>query len=148
MDHQVFPGGGAQVTVDMVNNPPHYNNHPSGIEVIEITEGMGFCVGNAVKYILRHNKKGTPKQDLEKALWYIKRVAPWVETEYNIGDAVSDSNPMLTLAEQETYKTLTRYLIADDELPLALRLTLVDLCEKSYRNAYRRLSEYLEGFDS
>lgn len=136
------------MTVDMVNNPPHYNNHPSGIEVIEITEGMGFCVGNAVKYILRHNKKGTPKQDLEKALWYIKREAPWVETEYNIGDAVSDSNPMLTLAEQETYKTLTRYLIADDELPLALRLTLVDLCEKSYRNAYRRLSEYLEGFDS
>lgn len=136
------------MTVDMVNNPPHYNNHPSGIEVIEITEGMGFCVGNAVKYILRHNKKGTPKQDLEKALWYIKREAPWVETEYNIGDAVSDSNPMLTLAEQETYKTLTRYLIADDELPLALRLTLVDLCEKSYRNAYRRLSEYLEGFAS
>lgn len=136
------------MTVDMVNNPPHYNNHPSGIEVIEITEGMGFCVGNAVKYILRHNKKGTPKQDLEKALWYIKRKAPWVETEYNIGDAVSDSNPMLTLAEQETYKTLTRYLIADDELPLALRLTLVDLCEKSYRNAYRRLSEYLEEFDS
>lgn len=136
------------MTVDMVNNPPHYNNHPSGIEVIEITEGMGFCVGNAVKYILRHNKKGTPKQDLEKALWYIKREAPWVETEYNIGDAVSDSNPMLTLAEQETYKTLTRYLIADDELPLALRLTLVDLCERSYRNAYRRLSEYLEEFDS
>lgn len=136
------------MTVDMVNNPPHYNNHPSGIEVIEITEGMGFCVGNAVKYILRHNKKGTPKQDLEKALWYIKREAPWVETEYNIGDAVSDNNSMLTLAEQETYKTLTRYLIADDELPLALRLTLVDLCERSYRNAYRRLSEYLEGFDS
>lgn len=132
----------------MVNNPPHYNNHPSGIEVIEITEGMGFCVGNAVKYILRHNKKGNPKQDLEKALWYIKREAPWVETEYDIGDAVSDSNPMLTLAEQETYKTLTRYLIADNELPLALRLTLVDLCERSYRNAYRRLSEYLEGLAS
>ena len=35
---------------DMVNFPPHYNEHPSGIECIQITEHMGFNLGNAVKY--------------------------------------------------------------------------------------------------
>lgn len=38
-------------TYDNINHPPHYTNHPSGIECIQITEHMGFCLGNAVKYI-------------------------------------------------------------------------------------------------
>ncbi len=36
---------------DMVDHPPHYNKHPSGIECIQITEHMCFNLGNAVKYI-------------------------------------------------------------------------------------------------
>lgn len=59
--------------VDMVNHPPHYTSHPSGIECIQITEHMGFCTGNAVKYIWRANLKGSSIQDLEKAKWYIDR---------------------------------------------------------------------------
>lgn len=58
---------------DMVNSPPHYNSHPSGIEVIRITEHMNFCLGNAVKYILRSEFKGNRIEDLEKARWYIER---------------------------------------------------------------------------
>ena len=38
---------------DMVNHPPHYTNHPSGVECIQITEHMNFCLGNALKYIWR-----------------------------------------------------------------------------------------------
>jgi hypothetical protein len=53
-------------------NPPHYKEHPSGIECIQITEHMNFCCGNAVKYIWRHAMKGG-KQDLEKAIWYLQR---------------------------------------------------------------------------
>jgi len=53
--------------------PPHYKSHPSGIECIQITEHMGFCLGNAVKYIWRADEKGTAIQDLEKARWYINR---------------------------------------------------------------------------
>lgn len=56
-----------------VNNPRHYNSHPSGIECIQITEHMGFCLGNAVKYIWRADLKGDAIEDLEKALWYIER---------------------------------------------------------------------------
>ena len=60
--------------VDMVNNPPHYKKHPSGIECIDITEHMNFNLGNAVKYIWRvdDNDKGGI-ESLEKAVFYINR---------------------------------------------------------------------------
>jgi hypothetical protein len=58
---------------DMVNHPPHYTSHPSGIETIQITEHMNFCLGNAIKYILRAELKGKKIEDLEKAVWYINR---------------------------------------------------------------------------
>lgn len=58
---------------DPVNHPSHYTSHPSGIETIQITEHMDFCLGNAIKYIMRADHKGNKVQDLEKAVWYIKR---------------------------------------------------------------------------
>lgn len=59
---------------DAVNNPKHYTSHASGIECIQITEHMGFNLGNAVKYIWRCDlKHDAPIQDLEKAIWYIER---------------------------------------------------------------------------
>jgi len=58
---------------DLVNDPPHYKAHPSGIECIQITEHMNFCLGNALKYIWRTDHKGADIQDLEKALWYLQR---------------------------------------------------------------------------
>ena len=59
--------------VDMVRHPPHYNRHPSGIECIQITEHMGFNLGNAIKYIWRADLKGADIVDLEKARWYLDR---------------------------------------------------------------------------
>ncbi len=56
----------------MVNHPPHYTSHPSGVECIQITEHMGFCVGNAIKYLWRADLKGGV-EDLQKARWYIDR---------------------------------------------------------------------------
>ena len=58
---------------DSVNRPAHYNGHPSGIECIQITEHMGFNLGNAVKYIWRCDLKQDAIEDLEKARWYIDR---------------------------------------------------------------------------
>lgn len=58
---------------DEVNNPLHYNQHPSGVECIQIAEHYGFCVGNAIKYLWRAGLKGDAIQDLEKARWYIDR---------------------------------------------------------------------------
>lgn len=60
--------------MDSVNNPKHYNSHPSGVQCIEITRHMGFNLGNAVKYLWRAGlKDGQPTvQDLQKAIWYIE----------------------------------------------------------------------------
>ncbi len=58
---------------DLVNNPPHYKSHPSGIECIQITEHMNFCLGNATKYIWRADLKQDAIEDLKKAIWYIER---------------------------------------------------------------------------
>ena len=56
-----------------VDHPSHYTNHPSGVECIEITEHMGFCLGNAIKYIWRADLKQNAIEDLEKAAWYIEK---------------------------------------------------------------------------
>lgn len=59
---------------EMVNHPDHYQGN-GGMEVIDIIENydLGFSLGNAIKYILRADKKGARKQDLKKAIWYIQR---------------------------------------------------------------------------
>jgi hypothetical protein len=54
-------------------NPPHYQDHPSGVECIEITEHMNFCLGNAIKYIWRAGLKNNAIEDLRKARWYLDR---------------------------------------------------------------------------
>lgn len=61
------------VKTDMVNHPPHYTNHPSGVECIQITEHMGFNLGSALKYIWRCDLKKDAVEDLQKAVWYINR---------------------------------------------------------------------------
>jgi hypothetical protein len=58
---------------DPVSNPAHYTTHPSGVECIQITEHMGFNLGNVVKYVWRADLKGNGDEDLAKAAWYIQR---------------------------------------------------------------------------
>jgi hypothetical protein len=66
---------------DLVNHPPHYTSHPSGVECIDITQHYNFCIGNAIKYLWRNGLKKDMKlteksakiQDLKKAIWYIER---------------------------------------------------------------------------
>ncbi len=55
---------------DNVNHPAHYKH--LGVECIEMTEHMSFCLGNVVKYVYRCNLKGGV-EDLEKAKWYLER---------------------------------------------------------------------------
>ena len=59
--------------MNAIDHPPHYTGHPSGVECIEITERLPFCLGNAIKYLWRCDAKGAPVEDLKKALWYLRR---------------------------------------------------------------------------
>ena len=70
--------------VDVVNQPKHYTEHPSGIECIQVTEHMGFNLGNAIKYIWRCDLKQDAIEDLKKAKWYIDREISKRERSNNI----------------------------------------------------------------
>lgn len=58
---------------DPVNNPHHYT--VGGIDTIDFIEakGLSYHLGNAIKYISRSYHKGSRREDLEKAIWYINR---------------------------------------------------------------------------
>jgi hypothetical protein len=59
---------------DPVTKPKHYTQGRTyePIDVIKDWE-LGFCLGNALKYISRAGRKDSKKQDLEKALFYIQK---------------------------------------------------------------------------
>lgn len=68
------------LAADPVEHPPHYTSSPAGcsqcghpIECIDVVEHMGFCLGNAVKYIWRCDLKRDAIEDLRKSIWYIQR---------------------------------------------------------------------------
>ncbi len=60
---------------DAVNHPAHYGGDGNAYETIKIIEawGLGFNLGNTVKYLSRAGKKDDIVQDLEKARWYLDR---------------------------------------------------------------------------
>lgn len=69
--------------VEAVNHPPHYGGADNPYEAIKVIEAweLGFCLGNAVKYIARAGKKDDLLQDLKKARWYLDRQIQTTERE-------------------------------------------------------------------
>ena len=61
--------------MEVVNHPEYYGGEDNPYEAIKVIDawGLGFCLGNAVKYISRAGKKpdNDAIQDLEKAAWYL-----------------------------------------------------------------------------
>lgn len=57
-----------------VHHPPHYGGDTT-YECIKVVEawGLGFALGNCVKYVCRAGKKGDALTDLKKARWYLDR---------------------------------------------------------------------------
>ena len=70
--------------IEMVDHPKHYQSK-HGVEVIDIIEefGLGFHLGNVIKYVLRAGHKSNELEDLEKAKWYLERVIDLKKTEDN-----------------------------------------------------------------
>jgi hypothetical protein len=60
---------------EAINHPLHYGGADNPYEAIKVIEawGLGFCLGNTVKYISRAGKKGDVIKDLKKARWYLDR---------------------------------------------------------------------------
>lgn len=74
--YSMSQGKGTEPAADPVNSPPHYTG--GGIETIDYIraklseeEFVGYCRGNALKYLSRAGKKGGALEDYRKAVWYL-----------------------------------------------------------------------------
>jgi hypothetical protein len=72
------------------------NSYYHGTKVMEFIEEfqLGFCLGNTVKYIARNQEKGTPLEDLKKALWYLDREIAQMEkvvASYGLASIVAEN---------------------------------------------------------
>lgn len=63
------------MTDEKINHPSHYGGADNVYEAIKVIRawGLGFSLGNAVKYLCRAGKKGgeSALDDLRKARWYL-----------------------------------------------------------------------------
>lgn len=67
-----------EAVVNNVDHPSHYNEGKiecidAMVETFGKTSVQDFCVLNAFKYIWRYKHKGKPKEDIEKAVWYLNK---------------------------------------------------------------------------
>lgn len=68
------------MATENVNHPAHYNQHPNGIECIDIIRHYTCDIANAIKYLWRAGLKPEMGmedaekeiEDLKKALWYVE----------------------------------------------------------------------------
>ena len=95
-----------------IDHPKHYNSHPSHVECIDIAECLNFCLGNALKYIMRAGLKDSATRlvDLEKAKWYIQRnqrngVHPFTSDNANLKIGA-------ILMHEEPFSILARFMLA------------------------------------
>lgn len=75
---------------EKIDHPPHYGGADDPFECIKVLEAWltpeqlaGFLIGNLVKYVNRHGKKGVAVEDLKKARWYLDRLINRMETKTN-----------------------------------------------------------------
>lgn len=74
LDPQEFRKKAAEERREEIHHPRHYGGDTT-YEAIKVIEAwsLGFCLGNAVKYICRAETKGMKLLDLKKARWYLDR---------------------------------------------------------------------------
>ena len=92
---------------DAVNHPQHYGGEHNVYEAIKVIDawGLGFCLGNTVKYISRAGKKldgdsnvlsrhtvqRSKLQDLKKARWYLDHEIQQLEQQMAAGSRLAET---------------------------------------------------------
>lgn len=70
---------------DKVNHPGHYNVGEievfDALRMLKPEEFKGFMKANAIKYIGRCEYKGTPIEDIDKAIFYLERLKDRIKKE-------------------------------------------------------------------
>lgn len=75
---------GSAIDPNGIVHPAHYNQHPTGVECIDIIEHFTFNISSAMKYCWRHGLKPgeDAAKDLEKAAYQLQREARRIRGEY------------------------------------------------------------------
>ena len=95
-----------------IDHPQHYGGSENPYETIKVLEAwmtrdemIGFCKGNALKYLSRHREKGG-LQDLEKSAWYSRYMVDYLKADVEHGrsrqrlDALVKLNPVWAEPEE------------------------------------------------
>lgn len=90
------------MAADNVHHPSHYNQ--GKIEAIDYIEDQGFCfcLGNAIKYISRCRHKSTLTEDIDKAIWYLKRFKEQ-QIDYTLNDRDKKGTDCIDLQSLKEY---------------------------------------------
>lgn len=107
---------------DPVNHPSHYCK-PGQLECIEKMEAAfgiafvkHFCLLNAFKYVERCRDKDNFHQDIEKAIWYLKRLASYINEDLEPWISFGHTNYIKDYAYQYAAETeITRIQLNDSK---------------------------------
>jgi hypothetical protein len=101
---------------DLVNHPPHYNQHPSGVECVTIASGFDYCIGNCIKYLWRAGLKSSdPMEDLRKAAWYLDYKIKQLEQQRDSSTGTGDRTPVGREDWRGTLECLSRIVLCDSD---------------------------------
>jgi hypothetical protein len=90
-------------------NPKHYSDCLPNWEPIDVIEryGLGFHLGNALKYIVRCKRKGEYISDLRKALYYVTRhklLDIWMKEQYADLDVIEYEKLYNAVIEKDVFR--------------------------------------------
>lgn len=82
---------------DLINKPNHYLKHSVLVEPRVLVERMDFSLGSALKYCIRHNDKGNPLMDMQKAQNYINRIIESFELQNRAYHSLHENKALLSV---------------------------------------------------
>ena len=120
---------------DLINHPPHYTEHPSKIECIEITRHLDFNRGCAIKYLWRCGKKDSVNQELKKAIWYlndeINNGLGDVNYSFNTNNKITDKLDTLALYQTDQERQLFNFIIFGFDYYLKQAIKIIEgMCDE------------------
>lgn len=131
-------------TQEMVNHPKHYQG--CKFEAIDIIESynLGFCLGNAIKYLLRAGKKDNINQEIRKAIWYIQRYEQ--ELTEGITKVTQITNKTNTSTNINTIEDIIEDFHLQEDIGKAVRSILIATQVSQVLDELEKAKSYLSNF--
>lgn len=109
---------------DNINHPKHYTDGKYEVTDFIEEKGLGFHLGNTVKYICRAGKKDPDKkiEDLKKAYWYLSRYRDLKQAKE------LKKNDTITIDCSTGYASCSAVTISGDKKEEKLPIDVVDFC--------------------